>query len=162
MIATTSEDSVLLDYFFGGVLANLPLWVYILFSPTLELALITAFDLIVLGLIGGILAGYVLTLKSKNRGKYMHFIVGSLAFFASVLVLESYSIVLDVLLWPSFIVGVYLGKKIYERYSVKTDIKTSEQIEVLTEQKKRKNKENKYKKYFIFSGSQVSRTGFLE
>lgn len=114
------SENNFLDYFFGGIIANLPLWVFSLFFHIVTPSIISLVILTILGIIGGAIAGYLMKYKTEEIHKWSPIITGTLAFFASILILgEMAPTLTDLILLPAFISGVYLGLKIYSKYPIK-------------------------------------------
>jgi hypothetical protein len=126
-------DVNLLDFFFGGIVANIPLWVFTLFSATyFPFSFITLITLTTLGIIGGFIAGYILKLKTPELYKWAPLLTGLLAFFASILILESISPELtDIILLPSFILGTYLGVKICSKYPLNIKTRATSAVKII-------------------------------
>ena len=131
------DDIKLLDYFFGGIIANLPLWLFLISIPVIDpFSPFLLLSYIISGIIGGIIAGYFIRIKSSESYKWAPLIIGILAFSASILILESFSVdFTDVVLLPSFIIGSYIGIKIGEKYPYKRRI-TETKKEIITENNK--------------------------
>jgi hypothetical protein len=110
----------LLNYFFGGIIANLPLWIFSLFYTIITQSLISLFILVILGILGGAIAGYLMSYKTGELHKWAPLYTGSLAFFASILILgETAPDLADFIVLPGFILGMYLGINLYKAYPIK-------------------------------------------
>lgn len=110
----SSDDIQILDYFFGGILANFPLWIVVTMLDGIDSSSLSYIISIVLStILGGALSGYLIRIKSQKIYKWSPAITALLAFFASILILGSSGIgVIDFILVFSFIVGAYSGTKL--------------------------------------------------
>ena len=119
----SSDNFKIMEYLFGGVVANLPLWLLTLLATGMDPSSpITLGSIAISAITGGTLAGYLIRARSLNDYKWAPVITGLLAFFASILIAESlignYT---DLILLPSFLVGTYSGKKIGESRRLKDE-----------------------------------------